>query len=214
MTIQSLSKDWIATPFVSLLFQNLICEERTDVRDASLSGWKTALSILSDIPGRLEKVITHQHILNWYAVMMTPLGVPIDVSAFYNPSVHNEGNGAVERHNVDKNMIAQDLSLVTVDVIIRARLASATALAFLMTCWPAEVSICSIKLRFQLDFISKTLWTRVSDLSSSIILTQRACFRSFSQPWLQKSGPGIMKPQIQKNITISPRAPLLHERLQ
>ncbi len=142
MTVQSLSKDWISTPFISLLFQNLVCEERTDVRDASLSGWKTALSILSDISGRLEEIITQQQILNWYTVMMTPLGVPIDVSAFYTLSVHVEGNGSLERHNVDKNMIAQDLTLVAVDVIIRARLASATALAFLMTCWPAEVRLC------------------------------------------------------------------------
>jgi len=140
MIVQSLPKDWIAAPFVSLLFQNMVCEERTDIRDASLAAWKTALSILAELPGRLESVVTQQLILDWYAIMMTPLGVPIETSAFYIPAMHVEGNVLFERHNVDKNMIGQDLSLVSVDIIIRARLASASALGHLMVCWPADVS--------------------------------------------------------------------------
>ncbi|KAJ3516729.1 hypothetical protein NLJ89_g947 [Agrocybe chaxingu] len=138
MFVPSLPQDWIATPFLSLLFQNLICEERPDIRDASLSAWQTALSILTKSVGRMENVVTQQLILEWYAIVMTPLGVAIDASTFYNPSVPVSGALPLERHNVDKNMLAQDPSLITVSVTLKARVAAANALAYLMTCWPAE----------------------------------------------------------------------------
>ncbi len=95
----------LLTPFVSLLFQNMVCEERPDVRQASLSAWKTSLSLLSS-PGRMENVITQQLILDWFAVVMTPIGIPIDASTFYNPSTTIEGALPLERHNVDKNMLS------------------------------------------------------------------------------------------------------------
>ncbi|KIM49246.1 hypothetical protein M413DRAFT_438417 [Hebeloma cylindrosporum] len=138
MVVPSLPKDWVATPFMSLLFQNLVCEERSDVRDASLSAWKTALSILSSSPGRIENVVTQQIILDWYAIVMTPLGVAIDVSAFYNPSFAVAGVVPIERHNVDKNMLAQDPSLITTEITLKARIAAATALANLMIFWPTQ----------------------------------------------------------------------------
>lgn len=138
MVVPSLPKDWVATPFMSLLFQNLVCEERSDIRDASLSAWKTALSILSS-PGRMENVVTQQIILDWYAIVMTPLGGAIDVSTFYNPSLAVAGVVPIERHNVDKNMLAQDPSLITAEITLKARIAAATALANLMFFWPTQV---------------------------------------------------------------------------
>lgn len=141
MVVPSLSKDWVDTPFMCLLFQNLVCEERSDIRNASLSAWQTALTILSSSPGRMENVITQKLILDWYAIMMTPLGGPIDVSTFYNPSPALDGAVAPERHNVDKNMLTQDLSLITVEVTLQARIASAEALANLMIFWPVEVNL-------------------------------------------------------------------------
>lgn len=141
MTVTSLPKDWISGPLLSLLFQNLICEERDDVRTASLEAWKTAIRLLSEDSGKTESVISQQAVLDWYAIMMTPLGVPIDVSTFYTPSMHVPGNATVERHNVDKNMIMQDLSLLSSDVVLRARVSAATAIAFLMVCWSSGVSL-------------------------------------------------------------------------
>lgn len=143
MAVPSLPRDWVNTPFLSLLFQNLICEERSDIRDLSLSAWQTALSILGDSPGRMENVVTQQLILDWYATMMTPLGVAVDSSAFYNPSVPANGAQLAERHNVDKNMLSQDLSLISVEVTLKARVAAATALAYLIIYWPKEVSLFS-----------------------------------------------------------------------
>jgi TATA-binding protein-associated factor len=139
MSVPSLPRDWICSPFVRLLIQNLIVEERTDIREASLLAWRKALSIMVESPGRMESVITQQLILEWYTITMTPLGVAIDHSTFYRPSLTNDGV-ASERHNVDKNMLAQDPSLVLVEVTLKARIAAATALAYLIVFWPDSVS--------------------------------------------------------------------------
>lgn len=147
MIVQSLPRDWITGPFLSLLFQNMICEDRMDICDASLTAWKTALATIPSTSGHLENVVTQQMIIDWYAVMMTPLGVPIDVSTFYTPPMHLEGNLPLERHNVDKNMINQDLSLISVDIVIKARLATATALGYLIVCWMSDVSLCPVHAR-------------------------------------------------------------------
>lgn len=139
MEVSTLPREWIDAPFLRLLFQNLLCEEREDVRVVSLKAWNTASEILTQQPGRLESVVTQQLIFDWYAVVMTPLGVSIDSAAFYHPSIASDIETA-ERHNVDKNMLSQDASLITVEVTLKARLACAKALACLILVWPGGVS--------------------------------------------------------------------------
>lgn len=142
MNVPSLPKDWIPGPFLRLLFQNLIVEERSDVRDATLSTWNEVLAILRSTDGWMETAITQQLLLEWYAVLMTPLGMPLDVSTFYDPlSVANGIDAATERHNVDKNMLAQDLSLISTEIVLQARVAAAKAMAFVITFWPQSVSL-------------------------------------------------------------------------
>lgn len=138
MTVPTLPKDWISVNFLRLLFQNLIVEERSDVRDATLTAWRLVLTILAVTPGWMETLITQQVLLEWYAVIMTPLGLPLDASTFYDPTSTIDPG---ERHNVDKNMLAQDLSLVTVETVLKARIAAATALAYVVVFWPVTVSI-------------------------------------------------------------------------
>ncbi|KAF5324890.1 hypothetical protein D9611_004580 [Ephemerocybe angulata] len=141
MTVPSLPREWISTPFFCLLFQNLICEERLDIRETSMAAWERALSILSADAGKLEATIDQALILDWYAIVMTPIGLPIDTSKFYHPSMAVENAKAPERHNVDKNMLAQDLSLVSVETIFRARVTAASALAELLLCWKLEAIV-------------------------------------------------------------------------
>lgn len=143
MAVSSLPRDWIAAPFLRLLFQNLVAEEREDIRDATLATWRIALGIMASIPRLMEEVVTQQLLYEWYAIAMTPLGIAIDPSSFYHPSASHDGNDAApERHNVDKNMLAQDLSLISIEITLKARVAAATALAFVMVCWPhCELSI-------------------------------------------------------------------------
>ncbi|KAJ7184295.1 SNF2 superfamily chromatin remodeling protein [Mycena filopes] len=138
MAVRTLPRDWIAAPFLRLLFQNLIAEERADIRDASLAAWRTALTVVTQTPGWLDTVVTQELILQWYAIVMTPLGVAIDPATFYRPSVETAGSVAPERHNVDKNMLAQDPSLITNEVTLKARVAAATALAQLIVFWPVN----------------------------------------------------------------------------
>jgi TATA-binding protein-associated factor len=139
MSVASLPHDWIAAPFLRLLFQNLVVEEHSDIRGASLSAWRTALATLSEEAGRMENECTLPLILDWYDIAMTPLGVPIDPSKIYHPAINEDTTP--ERHNVDKNMLAQDLSLVSIEVILKARIAAATSLAYLMVFWQASVNI-------------------------------------------------------------------------
>ncbi|KAI0373278.1 SNF2 chromatin remodeling protein [Pilatotrama ljubarskyi] len=136
MTVESLPRAWITVPFLRLLFQNLIVEERSDIRQATLSTWRETLSILSATSGWMESCITQQLLLEWYVVLMTPLGLPLDASSFYDPTVGSDGGVPSERHNVDKNMLAQDLSLVPIEVVIQARLAASSALAYIIAFWP------------------------------------------------------------------------------
>ncbi|KAJ2931331.1 hypothetical protein H1R20_g5658, partial [Candolleomyces eurysporus] len=138
MTVPTLPRDWIKTPFLCLLFQNLICEERVDIRQVSFVAWERALSILSADPQKLESAVDQSLVLDWYAIMMTPIGLQIDTSKFYRPSLAVENSKAPERHNVDKNMLSQDLSLVPMEVVMRARVTAATAMAELLFRWRLE----------------------------------------------------------------------------
>lgn len=138
MAVPHLPRNWVSVPFLCLLFQNLICEERSDIRGASLSAWRDAFCLLSSVPGFFSSQISQQLTLDWYAVAMMPIGIAVDTSNFYLPS--NAGDGTLERHNVDKNMLAQDLSLVSLETILKARVATATALAYQLIYWPSEVT--------------------------------------------------------------------------
>ncbi|TFY59920.1 hypothetical protein EVJ58_g5470 [Rhodofomes roseus] len=138
MTVTSLPKDWMILPYLRLLYQNLIVEERSDIRDTTLATWRLVLSILSSVDGWLESLVTQQVLLEWYAVLMTPLGLPLDASAFYDATAAMEQDGVSERHNVDKNMLAQDLALVSVETVLKARVAAASALAHIIASWPSN----------------------------------------------------------------------------
>jgi hypothetical protein len=140
MTVSSLPRDWLGAPVLRLLFQNLVVEERPDIRDASLTAWRAALTIIAGVPDWMESICTQQLILDWYAITMTPLGVPIDARSFYHPFMTLDGqDSAPDRHNVDKNMLAQDLSLISTEVTLKARVTAATALAQLIVLWPSSV---------------------------------------------------------------------------
>ena len=134
MFVPSLPNDWITPDFLRLLVQNLVVEERDDIRDATLNIWTIVLTLLQPVQGWMEALISPQLILDWFSLAMTPLGVPIDPATLYYPSMDMQ-NGT-ERHNVDKNMLAQDLSLVPKEIILRAHVAAAKAFAWLIAAWP------------------------------------------------------------------------------
>ena len=140
MSVSSLPRDWLTVDYLRLLFQNLVVEERTDIRDATLDAWRLVFDILSAGNLWLQTVVTQQLLLGWYEMMMVPLGQPMSKALFYDPAATSPGADLAERHNVDKNMLAQDLTLVPIEIVIQARVASAQALAYVTACWPESVS--------------------------------------------------------------------------
>jgi TATA-binding protein-associated factor len=140
MVVPSLAKDWVDVPFLCLLFQNLAVEENLNIREATLAAWKTALQVLNQ---SVSAIISQQLILQWYEIAMTPLGTPINTTVFYVPETSVDG----ERHNVDKPMLLQDLALVSMESILKARIAAVTGLAQLLVYWPDSVSPSTINDR-------------------------------------------------------------------
>ena len=141
MSVSSLPRDWLSVEYLRLLFQNLVVEERSDIRKATLEAWKLVTDILSERQDWLQGLVPQQTLLDWYAIMMTPMGTPLEKTLFYDPAAASSGSDPAERHNVDKNMLAQDLTLVPMEVVIQARVAAATALAYVTARWPTTVSI-------------------------------------------------------------------------
>jgi TATA-binding protein-associated factor len=168
MTVPTLSKEWVTERFLRLLFQNLVVEERSDVRDATLATWNTALETLSSNYGYMENLVTQQVLLEWYAVLMTPLGVPIDASTFYHASSAADVDPAAERHPIDKNMLSQDMGLVPVEVIWKARLASAVALAKITALWPVKVRDPAPSLPVPLSFLGSAVRGHVPPHSQAL----------------------------------------------
>ncbi|KAH8102965.1 SNF2 chromatin remodeling protein [Cristinia sonorae] len=192
MSVSSLPKNWITLPFMRLLLQNLIVEERPDIRQATLSAWRMVLSILRATPGWMESVLTQQLQLEWYAVLMMPLGMPLDVSSFYDPLDLTGRHDAPERHNVDKNMLAQDLALVPVETVLCARVAAATALANVIAVWPIETLE---------DMFRPILMHYVESTS----MLQKFLAAIISEEWAREVGP-IFAKQGRLLIELSPLA--------
>lgn len=126
-------------PLLRLLFQNLIVEDRLDVREATTKAWMKCLHLLEkDNSNRLVQVAS-PHISKWFTILNSPIGFAIDVSLFWSAKVSLSGQGGYV-HNVDKAILAQDLSLVSVEAVMRGRVAGAVALGALIATWPVEVS--------------------------------------------------------------------------
>ena len=191
MTVPTLSKEWVTERFLRLLFQNLVVEERSDVRDATLATWNMALETLSSNYGYLENLVTQQVLLEWYAVLMTPLGVPIDASTFYHAS-SADVDPAEERHPIDKNMLTQDMGLIPVEVVWKARLASAVALAKITALWP--VKVCNPAPLFtRLLILPREHRSRIcSVLFSSTTSVRQVCYRNSSRQSSPRNGRGCM----------------------
>ncbi|ORY35400.1 putative helicase [Naematelia encephala] len=112
---------WMHAEFFSLLFQNLVLEERADIRALSFDAFTTGLEEVESESGGVGDVT---NVDNWYAIVMTPVGMPLDEAIFVWPQSKRTGG-----HNVDKAMMAGDMSLVTMDTVMQTRIASAKALA-------------------------------------------------------------------------------------
>ena len=127
LSAQTVAHDWVDERLVRLLFQNLVVEERTNIREATARAWTRTLAVLGE---RLAPCLA-PHIGTLFAIVMTPIGTPIDFALFYRPARSQSA------HDVDKGILSQDLTLVGVDAVIRGRLGAAGMLGDMLAALPA-----------------------------------------------------------------------------
>ncbi|GAA5949726.1 hypothetical protein JCM21900_003274 [Sporobolomyces salmonicolor] len=132
---------WVDSRLYRLLFQNLILEGRTEIRAASEKAWRSCVATAARTPEALARLAQEVQSLlaGWFAMLGSPIGVPMETSLFWSARESLAGNGVGVVHNVDKPMLNQDLALVSVDAVLRGRITGATAMGTLVASWPAEL---------------------------------------------------------------------------
>ncbi|KAK6910607.1 hypothetical protein I203_104639 [Kwoniella mangroviensis CBS 8507] len=120
--LREVEKVWLSDNYSSLLFQNLLLEERQDIRELSLKALDDAVQEVEEECGEQEGMMDLD---TWFPLVMTPIGAPFDQSLF--KKVKNSTTG----HNVDKAMMAGDMSLISMDTALQTRLTGAKALGLL-----------------------------------------------------------------------------------
>lgn len=134
LELPSIDHSWADERLLRLLFQNLVVEDRLDIRERTARAWNMCLRISSaEDSGRLT-INAGPHIDKWFAILSTPIGTAINPALFWSAKVSLSGQGGYV-HNVDKAMLAQDLSLVSVEAVMRGRVAGAVALGSLIASW-------------------------------------------------------------------------------
>ncbi|KAL8276295.1 hypothetical protein RQP46_011323 [Phenoliferia psychrophenolica] len=131
LRLPSIDHSWADARLLRLLFQNLIVEDRLDIRTVTSRAWSTTLALDT---ARLPET-AGPHLDAWFRIFATPVGVPIDTSLFWSAKQSLSGQGAFV-HNVDKAILNQDLALVSVEAVMRGRVAGAVALGSLIAAWP------------------------------------------------------------------------------
>ncbi|KPV76382.1 uncharacterized protein RHOBADRAFT_52398 [Rhodotorula graminis WP1] len=139
LELPSIDPSWVDERLLRLLFQNLILEERPEIRMASETAWVACLAHARRVPNGLPQLVAHvqPHLAAWFALLHSPIGTPISSSLLWSPVKSLSGQGGVT-YNVDKPMINQDLALVSVEAITRGKASGAQALGQLLATWPVE----------------------------------------------------------------------------
>nr|XP_019011335.1 TATA-binding protein-associated factor [Kwoniella pini CBS 10737]OCF50116.1 TATA-binding protein-associated factor [Kwoniella pini CBS 10737] len=110
---------WLEDNYTSFLFQNLLLEERADIRELSLEAFNSCFEQVAENAGEECGLLELE---DWFNLVMTPVGAPFD------PVLFKKAKGATTGHNVDKAMMAGDMSLVSMDTALQTRLMGAKAL--------------------------------------------------------------------------------------
>ncbi|OCF37798.1 TATA-binding protein-associated factor [Kwoniella heveanensis BCC8398] len=122
---KEIPREWFEDDFFAFLFQNLLLEERADIRDITFETLEIATQEVEEQGCLTEEML---ELKDWYQLVMTPIGAPFDLDLFVKAK-----NTATMGHNIDKPLIAGDMSLVSTDTALNTRIAGATALSLLRT---------------------------------------------------------------------------------
>ena len=137
LALPTIDHSWADSRLLRLLFQNLVVEDRLDVRLATSQAWHECLRLGRADPAELTRnAIPYLKI--WFRILTNPIGVALDPTWFWSARM-SYGGQAGFIHNVDKAMLAQDLSLVSVEAIMTGRIAGAVAMGELIASWSIGV---------------------------------------------------------------------------
>jgi TATA-binding protein-associated factor len=135
------SSTWIKNDLIRLLFQNFVLEERSDVLDLSLALWAQLCKLISNesIDDDLLNTLVTSTLPVLYGLLMSPIGTPIDPRLCIS---YTSGTGSIRRGGVgvsglnippqDRAMMNQDLIVVSVENVMKGRLAGASAIGQLV----------------------------------------------------------------------------------
>ena len=136
------SSTWVDSRLYRLLFQNLLLEQRPEIRQTSQICFSKCLNLALRTPGSLQSLVGNVSpvLPTWFSLLRSPIGVPLNPSLFWSARESLAGAGVAVIHNVDKPVLNQDLALVSPEAILVGKVESAKALGSLMSIWPTQVS--------------------------------------------------------------------------
>ena len=114
--------EWMFTEFFSFHYQNLVLEERSDIRDVSFSTLTATMAEVESIGCPAGYLVRLEA---WYGIVMTPIGLPFEEELFVKPDRKRMG------YNVDKSIMAGDMSLLSVESVQQNRIAAAKVLGLI-----------------------------------------------------------------------------------
>ncbi len=132
LNVPGAAASWVDDRLFRLLFQNMVVEEKPEIRASSASAWASLVTTFAGNTTWLSTTI-RTHIDSFFAILMTPLGQRFDASLFFRPAL-----GVANGHDLDKKILAQDLALVGVDTVMRGRLGAAQALGEVLALWSPD----------------------------------------------------------------------------
>ncbi|GEM06888.1 SNF2-related helicase [Rhodotorula toruloides] len=159
--LPSVNSSWINDGLLRLVFQNLIFEERPDIRRASEELWLACLQRFATSSAGSQKLVEYSSpvLSTWFVLLTSPVGTPINPALLWSATASPSGHGGMV-HNVDKPMLSQDLALVSVEAITRGRVGGVAALGALLAVWPVEMQDATFAPFLESALASKSAFQR------------------------------------------------------
>ncbi|EJD32652.1 hypothetical protein AURDEDRAFT_21242, partial [Auricularia subglabra TFB-10046 SS5] len=80
LTVPNFPRDWISQPFLCLLVQNFVVEEREDIRAATLQTWRTVVEIQD--AALLQAFAPNPMLMVWFEIFLSPIGQKLPVERY------------------------------------------------------------------------------------------------------------------------------------
>lgn len=186
---------WVDSRLYRLLFQNILLEQRPEIRRASQEAFHKTLSLATRSPSALESLTrdVSPSLSTWFTLLRSPIGTPLNAALFWSARESLAGNGVGIVHNVDKPMLNQDLALVSTESVLKGKVEAAKAVGNLMTVWPKLVRLRGSLLRPSVDSQLTTSRCRSFSNQASQGSSSKSCpllqlFSAYWSPHSSKNG--------------------------